>query len=325
MLENLSPVAQSGRQITTSAAVQYFGNTSDYFRDVRTPEIAELDYSRTPSTILQAKQAVALAKFAGADRDAAEELATAESLLQNAEDAWKAGRKEDEVDITARRAISSAVQAEKTAISRGQAREARNEQIRADAEMRRVENKIDEQQAEIEDLKRQLAEERRGRELSERDVSNSLQQIRDLRAENGRLREELGRTKTDAANTKARLDAIENERRAEVEQRNREERLKQMQSNEASFLQSLRRFGTVSKSERGIILTLPETFWSDPRSSSFAPNADVRLSSLGEILASNPDYKIEIESHTDNQGDATELESLSNVRPLLLKGCFRHS
>lgn len=314
MLENLSPVAQSGRQITTSAAVQYFGNTSDYFRDVRTPEIAELDYSRTPSTILQAKQAVALAKFAGADRDAAEELATAESLLQNAEDAWKAGRKEDEVDITARRAISSAVQAEKTAISRGQAREARNEQIRADAEMRRVENKIDEQQAEIEDLKRQLAEERRGRELSERDVSNSLQQIRDLRAENGRLREELGRTKTDAANTKARLDAIENERRAEVEQRNREERLKQMQSNEASFLQSLRRFGTVSKSERGIILTLPETFWSDPRSSSFAPNADVRLSSLGEILASNPDYKIEIESHTDNQGDATELESLTRQR-----------
>ena len=74
MLENLSPVAQSGRQLTTSAAIQYFGNSSDYFRDVRTPEIAEIDYSRTPSTILQAKQAVALARFAGSDRDAAEEL-----------------------------------------------------------------------------------------------------------------------------------------------------------------------------------------------------------------------------------------------------------
>lgn len=314
MLENLSPVARSGLQLTTSAAVQYFGNSSDFFRDVRTPEIAEIDYSKTPSTILQAKQAVALAKYAGADRDAAEELAEAASLLQNAEDAWKAGRKEDEVDITARRAISMAVQAETAAGSRGQAREARNEQIRADAEMRKVENKIDELQAEIEDLKRQLAEERRGRELSERDVANSLRQIRDLRGENVRLSEDLGKTRTEAANTKAKLNAIENERKAEAERQERENRLKQMQSNETSFLQSLRRFGTVSKSERGIILTLPETFWSDPRSAAFAPNADVRLSSLGEVLASNPDYKIEIESHTDNQGDAAELESLTRQR-----------
>jgi len=65
MLENLSPYTLTGKTIATTPAVQYFGNSSDYFRDARTPEIAELDYSKTPSTILQAKQAVALARFAG--------------------------------------------------------------------------------------------------------------------------------------------------------------------------------------------------------------------------------------------------------------------
>src|SRR5688572_11405368 len=78
MLENLNPYTTSGRRIETSPSVQYFGNSSDFFRDARTPEIAEIDYSKTPSTILQAKQAVALARFAGAERDAPDDLKEAE-------------------------------------------------------------------------------------------------------------------------------------------------------------------------------------------------------------------------------------------------------
>src|SRR5690606_14504643 len=111
----------------TMPAVQYFGNSSDFFRDSRTPEIAEVDYSKTPSTILQARQAVALARFAGAERDAATDLKEAENLLNSANEAWRAGRKEEEVDITARRAVSTAVKAESTAIVTRQAREKRNE------------------------------------------------------------------------------------------------------------------------------------------------------------------------------------------------------
>ncbi|HNU08389.1 MAG TPA: hypothetical protein PKO33_11535, partial [Pyrinomonadaceae bacterium] len=90
MLENLSPYTTTGVSISTIRAIQYFGNSSDYFRDARTPEIAEVDYQKTPSTILQARQAIALAKFAGAARDATEELQSAETLFKNAEDAWKA-------------------------------------------------------------------------------------------------------------------------------------------------------------------------------------------------------------------------------------------
>ncbi|MEQ1646372.1 MAG: DUF4398 domain-containing protein, partial [Pyrinomonadaceae bacterium] len=127
MLENLYPIAQNGQRIPTSPSISYFGNSSDYFRDPRTPEIAETDYAKTPPAILQAKQAVALARFAGAERDASTELAEAETLLQNATNSWQAGRDADTVDIAARRSIEASIKAESMAQQRKSAREKRNE------------------------------------------------------------------------------------------------------------------------------------------------------------------------------------------------------
>jgi len=318
MLENLSPYTQSGKVITTTAAVQYFGNSSDYFRDARTPEIAEVDYSKTPSTILQAKQAVALARFAGAERDAQEELHEAESLLGNAEASWKAGREDEVIDIAARKAITEAVKAETTAYIRKDAREKRNEKTRADAEFRQVEDKYAAAQNQIAELKQQLQDETRQRELSERDVSTYSTQIRELRAENGRLREELGRAKVEADNAKAKLDTIESERRAAEEQKAKEQKIGSLEAGQPAFMQSLRRFGSVSKNERGIILTLPENYWSAVRSSSFAPAADAKLGPLGELLANNPDYKVMIEAHTDDKGTSEELSALTDQRARVL-------
>ena len=295
MLENLNPFTASGRRIETTPSVQYFGNSSDFFRDTRTPEIAEIDYSKTPSTILQAKQALALAKFAGADRDAAEDLREAEALYANAEESWKAGRKEEDVDITARKAISTAVKAEGTAVVRRQAREQRNEQARNDAEVRKIEDRLAAALSEIEDLKRQLADETRARELAQRDVSNFSTQARELRSENARLSEDLGKAKVEAQTATARVTAIEQASRDAEEQRQREARLEALRSNEASLMASLRKFGTVTKTERGIVLTLAETYWSGPRATTFAPVANARLTSLGELLVNNTDYRFQIE------------------------------
>jgi outer membrane protein OmpA-like peptidoglycan-associated protein len=167
-------------------------------------------------------------------------------------------------------------------------------------------------------LKKQLQDEIRQRELSERDVSTHATQLRELRAENGRLREELGRTKVEADNAKARIETIENERREENEQRAKQQRLGNLEAGQPAFMQSLRRFGAVSKNERGIIVTLPETYWSAARASSFAPTADPKLSGLGELLANNPDYRVVIESHTDDRGTPEELNSLTEQRARLI-------
>lgn len=314
MLENLSPYAISGRAITTTPSIQYFGNSSDYFRDSRTPEIAELDYSKTPSTILQAKQALALAKYAGAERDAATELQEASALLVNAEDAWRAGRPEENVDVTARQSISASVKAESTALIRKDAREKRNEKSRADAETRAAENKYQDALDEIAELKNQIAAETRNRELAERDGANYSQQIKELRQENGRLREELGRTRVEADNAKAKIESMENAQRTADEQRERAERSRALLAGQPALMQSLRSFGTVAKTDRGIVLTIPETFWASIRSTSFAPAADAKLSSLAQILSENGDYRVVIESHTDNRGTDEELMGLTQQR-----------
>ena len=314
MLENLTPYAQSGRTIATTRAVQYFGNSSDFFRDDRTPEIAELDYSKTPSTILQAKQAVALAKYAGAERDAAEDLAQAVTLLENAENSWKAGRAEEQIDISARQSIGAAVKAENTAAARKEAREKRNERTRQDAEVRQAEEKVLDAQTQIDDLRSELARETRNRELAERDALNFSNQVRELRDELGKVREELGKTKVEVDSYKNRISHIETERQAAEQQRTQENRISQIQANEPFLMQTLKRFGTVARNERGIVLTLPENFWSGTRQSGFAANTDVKLNTLGEVLSSNPDYKIVVEAHTDDKGTPDDLQTLTQER-----------
>ncbi|CAN5561378.1 hypothetical protein BH10ACI3_BH10ACI3_09080 [soil metagenome] len=314
MMENLYPVGRDGKQIGSSPSISYFGNSSDYFRDPRTPEIAEIDYSKTPSAILQAKQAVALAKFAGAERDAQPELNEAQVLLQNAINAFDAGRDSDTVDIAARKSISSAVRAESLAVARKEAREKRNEQTRSDAEVRAAESKFDQAQDQITDLKAELAREIRNRELSERDALNFSNQVKDLRDENGRLREELGRMKVEADAAKAKLEAAENDKQAMSAQAAKDAKMASVKAAEPGLMLSLKAFGTVARTERGIVLTLPENLWSGIRSSTLMPQGEGKLASLGEILSSNPDYRIAVESHSDSNGDAGTLQSITDTR-----------
>lgn len=315
MLENLNPYTQTGKTVATTSAVEYFGNSSDYFSDARTPEIAELDYSKTPSTILQAKQAIALAKFAGAQRDAATELEQAELLLQNAENGFKADRPEETVDIQARQAISAAVKAESVAASQKEAREKRNERTRQDAEIRESENKVADVQNEMAELRAELARETRNRELAERDAQNYANQVKELRAELGRSREELGQTKSEAEIAKSKLANIEGAQQAEDRRREEADRLARFQLAQASLMQSLKRFGTVEQTDRGIVLNLPENYWSAIRAANFAAAAEPKLTSLGEILSANADYyKFIVEAHTDNKGTPQELETLTQTR-----------
>src|SRR5258708_10694233 len=84
VMENMSPVNLRDAQAETSR-IQYIGNTSDYFRDSNVPQIAESDYRDIPVALLGARQALNLTRYAGADRDAPNELRTAEAELPQPE------------------------------------------------------------------------------------------------------------------------------------------------------------------------------------------------------------------------------------------------
>ncbi len=315
MLENLNPTTLSGRLVPTAKTVSYFGNSSDYFRDTRTPEIAETDYAKTPSTILQAKQAIALAKFAGAIRDASEDLKVATDFLETAENEWQLGKPEQLVDVIARQAISSAVKAEESAIASKQSRDQRNEKSRQDAEVRRIEDKLLAANQEIDNLKSEIAREMRNRELAERDGSNFSTQIKELRDENRKLSEELGRIKLELETSKSKLNQIEEQKQKDLEAQEKarlaEEKRQQIINNQSVLLSALRQFGTVRQTEKGIVLTLPENTWTTTRTSIFSASANLKLNSLANLLANNTDYRFIIESHTDNTGATEVLQNLT--------------
>src|SRR5678815_3302809 len=105
VMENLPPQKPNGSQVET-VDVRYIGNSSDYFRTARVPEIADADYRQTPVSLLGARQSINLAKYAGASSDAPDELQTAEDHLQAAEKAWRLNQPLAEVDLEARKATT---------------------------------------------------------------------------------------------------------------------------------------------------------------------------------------------------------------------------
>lgn len=317
VLENLRPAMPRDAQIDT-VPVTYIGNSSDYFRDASVPTIAQSDFRDIPNALLGARQALNLARYAGAERDAPNELRAAAADLEQAEAALRMRRPESEVDVLARQATSSAAKAEAMALARRAARERREEIERRDQAVRSAEETAATANEEITRLQKDLNNERHARELAERDSLRSQEQLRDARTEIARLREEIQNVRAEGEDAKVRLARIEGERQAETARQAAETRATQQRAAAANLKQALGRFGTVRDSERGIVLVLSESWWANPRSGNLTAAAAARLDQLGALLANNPDYQILIESYTDNAGRAEALQQMTDDRARVL-------
>src|SRR2546421_1714346 len=321
VMENLAPNRIKDAQLETSR-IQYIGNTSDYFRDTRVPQIAATDFRDIPVALLGARQALNLARYAGADRDAPNELRAAEADLQQAESALRMRQPDREIDILARQAISSGAKAEDMALARKTARERREDLERRDLAVRNAERSADTANQEITRLQAELNNERHARDLAEKDALNANEKLRDARTEVARLRDEIQTVRSDAEDSKVKLARLEGEKQAEDSRRTAEKRAADERAAAENFKQALSRFFTVKDTNRGMTLVLAESLWLNPRSSKLAPASAAKLDQIGALLANNPDYQITIESFTDSKGDATALEGLTQDRARVLSERF---
>lgn len=322
VLENITPQRPGKAQIET-VNVQYIGNSSDYFRDPRVPEIASSDYKEIPISLLGARQAVNLARYAGAQQDAPEEFQKAEDLLLTAEKALRFNEPTADVDIKARNATSFGVKAEEMALSRKAARLRREDIQRRDEALRTAEKTADSAQREIEQLRGDLDREQRARELAERDAATANEQLREQRSEVARLRDELQTVRTEGEAAKINLARLEGAKRAEDDRRDSEAREQQRRAAEVTLKQSLAKYGTVKETARGFQLVLPESIWSGPRTATLLSAAAAKLEPLAALLASNPDYQILIETYTDSKGDEISLQQLTQDRARQLSERFQ--
>jgi outer membrane protein OmpA-like peptidoglycan-associated protein len=321
VMENMAPATIRDAQLETSR-IQYIGNTSDYFRDSNVPQLAETDFRDIPVALLGARQAVNLARYAGAERDAPSELRTAQADLQQAEGALRMRQPEREIDILARQAISSGAKAEDMALARRVARERREEIERRDLAVRKAEESTETANQEISRLKADLDNERHARELAERDALNANEKLRDARTEVARLRDEIQGVRNEAEDAKVRLARLEGEKQAEEARRNTEKRVADQRAATETLKQTLARFGTVRDGSRGLTVVFSESIWASPRSANLVAAASAKLDQIGALLANNPDYQISIESFTDNHGEESTLQQLTQDRARVLSEKF---
>jgi outer membrane protein OmpA-like peptidoglycan-associated protein len=322
VLENLPPKRPGNSQIAT-VNVQYIGNSSDYFRDARVPEVADRDYKETPVSLLGARQALNLAKFAGASQDATTELQQAEDDLQAAEKAWRLNEPNADVDMLARKATSSGARAEEVAVVRRTARLRREETQRRDEALRNAEKSAEAAQREIEQLRTALDREQRARELAERDSALMSEQLREHRIEVARLRDELQTVRAEGETAKLKLARIEGEKQAEEARKQAVVDEQQRRAAEATLKQTLTKYGNVKETSSGFRLVLPESIWANARAVQLSSAASAKLEPLAALLASNPDYQIVIEVYTDNRGDEVTLQQLTQERARLLSEKFQ--
>ncbi len=322
VLENLPPHHPGKSQIATMN-VQYIGNSSDYFRDRRVPEIADPDYRTTPVSLLGARQAVNLAKYAGAGQDAPDELQQAEEKLQAAEQAWRSNDPSVDVDVKARDATAAGAKAEEMAVVRKAARVRREEIQRRDEAIRTAEQTSADTRRENDQLRADLEKEQRARELAERDLATANERLREQRAEVARLRDELQTARSEGETAKVALARIEGEKQAEQAKVDAEKREQDRKAAEATLKQTLAKYGTVKAAPNGFQLVLPESIWTGARATNLISAAASKLEPLAALLASNPDYQILIESFTDNKGDEVSLQQLTQERARVLSDRFQ--
>jgi len=322
VMENLPPQRPNGSQVET-VDVRYIGNSSDYFRTAQVPEIADRDYRQTPVSLLGARQAVNLAKYAGASEDAQAELQTAEDHLQAAEKAWRLNQPVVEVDLEARRATSAGAHAEEVAVARRAARKSREEIRRRDEAVRTAEESAESSQREVAQLRAALEKEQRARELAERDLGTANDQLREKRVEIAQLRDEIATLRSEGDDAKLKLARLEGEKQAETARIEAERKVAERRTAEANLKETLAKYGTLKETATGFRLVLPETIWTNARAATLSAASAAKLEPLAALLASNPDYQILIEAYTDNKGNEVTLQQLTQERARLLSERFQ--
>jgi len=239
--------------------------------------------SRTPLGIYEARNAVQIAKAAGAERYASDSFRKAVQLLQQAESSLTHKGEKKQVDMTAREAVQTAEDAR--AISAKRLEEESRAQERQAAAEREARAKAQTEQAERAKLEAQLAAERSARET--------------------------------AAAEAARAAALAQQQAAQVEAENARKAAKQAETEKgelrARLLTQLNTILQTRDTARGLIVNLSDVLF-DTGSYVLKPGAREKLAKISGIVLAHPGLNLQIEGHTDSVGSDEYNQQLSERR-----------
>jgi outer membrane protein OmpA-like peptidoglycan-associated protein len=263
-----------------------------------------------PLDLAEARNAVMLARFAGADRYSDDTFTKASRLLTDAE-AQARHRNTNEVMMPARQAVQTAEDARLIALQRqdeeAQAQQRAAAKEREDAALERARSEeAARKQAEIDRLTAEAA-----RLAAERDraAADAARQAADAQAQQARaLAEQAARDKAAAEAARAAAEAARqtaeaNAAKAEHEKAELRDQLRQQ----------LNQILDTRESARGLIVNLSDVLF-DTASANLKAGAREKLAKVAGILLSHRGLKLQVEGHTDSVGSADYNQRLSENR-----------
>jgi outer membrane protein OmpA-like peptidoglycan-associated protein len=285
-----------------------------------------------PLDLAEARNAVELARIAGADRYAGDTYSKAARLLADAEIAREKHKRGNDVMMPARQAVQTAEDARIIAIQRQEeafdaqqrvalAQREREALERAQSERARAEAERD--RAQIERERAQAEEARRRQAEADAQIAAAAKAA----AERDRLEIERARQdalKAQANAEQARADAEAARRAADAQAQQAQAAAAQAQQEKAQAEQEktvlrerlreqLSAVLETRETARGLIVNVSDVLF-DTGSATLKPGARERLARVAGILATHPDLHIEVEGHTDSVGGEDYNQRLSERR-----------
>jgi outer membrane protein OmpA-like peptidoglycan-associated protein len=289
-----------------------------YVMDPSQTVTTRLNDSKVPLELYEARNAVELARFAGADQYAAETYQKAQTSLSQAEDylSRKAGKKS--IVMMAREAVQTAEDARLIAIQRQE--EERLAQERREAAEREEDARA---RAEEQARLREFAEAEAQREARERAAAQEAR----LAAERARAEADLAaqrsaRERADAEAARAaamrqqeaaQLEAQRAQLAADEANRMREQAEREQAALRDRLQEQLNVVLETRESARGLIVNMSDVLF-DVDKATLKPGAREKLAKISGILMAYPGLHMEIEGHTDSTGTDEYNQQLSERR-----------
>ena len=272
----------------------------------------------TPLDLYQARNAVRIARWAGADKDASESFQKADALLKQAE-AYKdrkAGNKP--VAMTAREAVQTAEDARLIALKRqedqrlAQERQAasdREAQAKAAAERSRLQAEEDSRRRLQAETDQRLETERRARAEAERAAAEAQAAAAKERA----LRDQAAADQSRQLAARAEADRTAAQAQAEQARQAAERAEREKTELRAKLVQQLNLILETRESARGLVVNISDVLF-DTGQYTLKAAAREKLAKVSGIVLAHPGLNLQIEGHTDSVGSDQLNQTLSEKR-----------
>src|SRR6266581_2679704 len=284
---------------------------------------------KTPLELFEARNAVRIARVAGADKYAASMMTRADEKLKGAEDTYRQGRDRKSVGTAARDAVETAEEARVMAVKQKAEEDA---QAQVAAEKRAAEEGAVKARADADTEARRRAEADQARvqaEAAKAEAERVRQEAEKAAQEAGRQKQEADQAREaaqaqqQAAQAQAeqagrdRAAALEQQRVAEAETEKARQAAAQAEGERADLrarlLNQLNSILQTRDTARGLIVNMSDVLF-DTGSATLKPGAREKLAKISGILLGHPGLNLQVEGHTDSVGSDEFTQQLSERR-----------